>query len=427
MKTPHGLPFSATPLMPTVPTRPGWRWRLLTDIARLATGHTPSRREPAWWGGDIPWLQLPDIRALDGRRAFTTLEQTNALGIENSSSVVLPKGTVCMSRTAQVGFVTIMGCEMATSQDFVNWVCGPDLDPEFLMHLLIASRKAIRDLGSGATHQSIYFHTVRAFCVCVPPITDQRRIAARLNEQLTAVERARAAAQSRLAAAESLPAACLAETWDAAGRTAGGLTRLGDLAASEDAFTDGPFGSNLKTDHYVRHGARVVRLQNIGRGVFLGNDRSFVSFDHFATLTRHHVREGDIVFAALGDGRRPAGRSCVVPEGFGPGLVKADCFRVRLPSGTIDPCYAIGMLNSPQSLRAVAATMRGATRPRVTLEVVRSLSIPVPPIDDQHSIAANLSRRLAKAERLTETIRGELATIESLPAALQREVFQGND
>ncbi|MFN7430990.1 MAG: restriction endonuclease subunit S, partial [bacterium] len=163
-------PFSAAPLMPKEGTRPGWRWHLLTDIARLATGHTPSRREPTWWGGDIQWLQLPDIRAVDGRRVTKTIEQTNPLGIANSSSVLLPAGTVCMSRTASVGFVTIMGREMATSQDFVNWVCGPDLDPDFLMYLILRCRREIRDLGSGATHQSIYFETVENFSVCVPSV-----------------------------------------------------------------------------------------------------------------------------------------------------------------------------------------------------------------------------------------------------------------
>ncbi len=137
-------PFSASPLMPTTATHPGWRWHLLSDLARLATGHTPSRRENSWWNGDIPWLQLPDIRAVDGKRVTQTSESTNELGLENSSAVLLPAGTVCMSRTASVGFVTIMERDMATSQDFVNWVCGPELDPDFLMHLLIACRRANR-------------------------------------------------------------------------------------------------------------------------------------------------------------------------------------------------------------------------------------------------------------------------------------------
>jgi len=118
----------------------GWSWRPLASLARLETGHTPSRRVPEWWGGDVPWLALPDIRELDGRVAYRTLETTNALGLANSSARLLPKDTVCLSRTASVGFVTVLGTPMATSQDFVNWVCGPDLDPWFLANALISSR-----------------------------------------------------------------------------------------------------------------------------------------------------------------------------------------------------------------------------------------------------------------------------------------------
>src|SRR5262245_25504962 len=90
-------PFTASPVLPTEPSRRGWRWFRLTDLARLATGHTPSRRCPEYWGGNIPWLQLPDIRALDGRTVMDTSERTNALGIENSAAVLLPEGTVCLS------------------------------------------------------------------------------------------------------------------------------------------------------------------------------------------------------------------------------------------------------------------------------------------------------------------------------------------
>jgi type I restriction enzyme S subunit len=56
---------------------PGWRWFRLTDLARLETGHTPSRSHPEWWGGPIPWIPLADIRELDGKVAQDTLETTN--------------------------------------------------------------------------------------------------------------------------------------------------------------------------------------------------------------------------------------------------------------------------------------------------------------------------------------------------------------
>jgi type I restriction enzyme S subunit len=202
-------PLSAAPITPDTPTRPGWRWRRLTDVARLATGHTPSRRFPEYWDGNIPWLQLPDIRALDGQRAFDTSEHINQRGIENSAAVLLPEGTVCLSRTASVGFVTIMGREMATSQDFVNWVCGPEIHPEFLMHLLIASRRIVHDLGSGAVHHTIYFPTVEAFSICAPSINEQRSICADLAQRLKAAGTLVAMCRDESRGIDSLPAASL--------------------------------------------------------------------------------------------------------------------------------------------------------------------------------------------------------------------------
>src|SRR5271165_6380683 len=62
-----------------------------------------------------------------------TFQKVSQLGIENSASRLLPAGTVCLSRTASVGYAFVMGREMATSQDFVNWVCTPALLPKFLM------------------------------------------------------------------------------------------------------------------------------------------------------------------------------------------------------------------------------------------------------------------------------------------------------
>lgn len=187
----------------------GWRWSELADIAQLESGHTPSRHHPEWWGGDIPWLALPDIRNADGKEILETAEKTNKFGLENSSARLLPKGTVAMSRTASVGFVTVMGRPMATSQDFVNWVCGPELDPWFLAWALIASRSYLLDLASGAIHKTIYMPTVKSFRLCIPGLEEQRRIVGSLRGRLACIDRAIANLETETAQAELLQPAIL--------------------------------------------------------------------------------------------------------------------------------------------------------------------------------------------------------------------------
>ena len=93
----------------------------------------------------MPWLALPDIRKLHGKYAYETAENTNDAGLANSSARLLPIGTVCVSRTASIGFVTLLGRPMATSQDFCNWICDPDrLDPDFLMYAFMAAQKHLQ-------------------------------------------------------------------------------------------------------------------------------------------------------------------------------------------------------------------------------------------------------------------------------------------
>jgi type I restriction enzyme, S subunit len=95
--------------------RAGWSWVSLRRIARQETGHTPSRSHPEYWGGDIPWIGIRDAGDHHGRIMQNTLQTVTEEGLANSSARLLPEGTVCLSRTASVGYVTIMGRPMATS------------------------------------------------------------------------------------------------------------------------------------------------------------------------------------------------------------------------------------------------------------------------------------------------------------------------
>lgn len=173
---------------PSTPAPHGWKWTALTDLARLESGHTPSRRHPEYWGGTIPWISIQDARDNHGRRIAQTKEKTNELGIANSSARVLPKNTVCLSRTASVGYVVVMDRPMATSQDFVNWVCSPDLEPDFLKYLFIAEGNDLLRFASGAVHQTIYFPEAKAFHICHPPRPEQQRIVSLLDEALAGIE-----------------------------------------------------------------------------------------------------------------------------------------------------------------------------------------------------------------------------------------------
>jgi type I restriction enzyme S subunit len=166
----------------------GWTWSALVEIARMESGHTPSRNHPEWWDGDVAWIGIADAREHNGRTIHDTFQHTNLEGISNSASRLLPAGTVCISRTASVGYVVVMGREMATSQDFVNWTPTQAVTSDWLRIIFSADREALRRFGKGSIHKTIYFPEWLSVHIAVPPLAEQKRIASELERRFSVVD-----------------------------------------------------------------------------------------------------------------------------------------------------------------------------------------------------------------------------------------------
>jgi type I restriction enzyme S subunit len=182
----------------------GWAWSALVEIAKMESGHTPSRNHPEWWDGDIAWIGIADAREHDGRTIHETFQHTNSDGIANSASRLLPAGTVCISRTASVGYVVVMGREMATSQDFVNWIPTAAVASGWLRIIFSTDREALRRFGKGSVHNTIYFPEWISVHIAVPPLAEQERIVAEVERRLSVIDDLAALVQTNLQRASRL-------------------------------------------------------------------------------------------------------------------------------------------------------------------------------------------------------------------------------
>jgi len=157
-----------------------WTVIQIRQAAKLESGHTPSRQHPEYWENcTVPWITLADVWQIRDAKAeyvFDTKEKVSELGLANSSARRLPKGTVILSRTASVGFSGIMGTDMATTQDFANWMCGPRLQPEFLLYVLRAMVGEFRRLMMGSTHNTIYMPDIKSLRFALPSLDQQIEI-----------------------------------------------------------------------------------------------------------------------------------------------------------------------------------------------------------------------------------------------------------
>ena len=162
-----------------------WGFGKIRYFAKIESGHTPSRSKPEYWENcTIPWFSLADvwqIRSGEVIELYKTKELVSEFGLANSSARLLPKGTVVLSRTASVGYSAIMGCDMATTQDFANWICSSKLDNTFLLFCFRAMKSEFDRLMVGSTHKTIYMPDIAGLVCSVPPMDEQREIAAHIK------------------------------------------------------------------------------------------------------------------------------------------------------------------------------------------------------------------------------------------------------
>lgn len=164
-----------------------WQSVKLSLVARMGSGHTPSRSHPEWWENcTIPWITTGEVSQVrDDRREviIETREMISEIGMANSAAELHPKATVVLCRTASAGYSAVMGKDMATSQDFVTWTCGDRLEPFYLLWCLRAMRQDLLGrLAMGSTHKTIYVPDLQMLRIPLPPIAEQRAVVDNIHE-----------------------------------------------------------------------------------------------------------------------------------------------------------------------------------------------------------------------------------------------------
>ncbi|MFD5476303.1 restriction endonuclease subunit S [Streptomyces hawaiiensis] len=163
-------------------------------LARMGSGHTPSRSHPEWWVDcTIPWITTGEVKQVRNDRLevlHETREKISELGLANSAAELHPKGTVFLCRTAaSAGYSGVMGSDMATSQDIVTWTCGPRLNPYYLLWCLRAMRPDLLGrLAMGSTHKTIYVPDLQMLRVPLPSLEEQREIVESIRRQNSRID-----------------------------------------------------------------------------------------------------------------------------------------------------------------------------------------------------------------------------------------------
>lgn len=156
----------------------GWKDERLEDLSKRGSGHTPSKAHPEYYDGEIKWVSLADSKRLDSGLIEETEIKISEAGIQNSSAVLHPAGSVLLSRDAGVGKSAVMGSPMAVSQHFIVWTCNSDqLLNWFLYYTLQLKKSVFERVATGNTIKTIGLPFFVDLRLKVPTLEEQEMIA----------------------------------------------------------------------------------------------------------------------------------------------------------------------------------------------------------------------------------------------------------
>lgn len=172
---------------------------------------------------------------------------------------------------------------------------------------------------------------------------------------------------------------------------------------------------------YVSKGIPFIRSQNVHPDGLHLDDVAYVTPKMHAEMKRTHVRPGDVLLNITG---ASIGRSTYVPEGFGEANVNQHVCIIRT-GWWMDPTYLSSFLNSPLGQEQIFSTESGVTREGLNYGQIRSLKIPIAPLNEQKLIGKIIAEMFAKATAVERVVQEELEQTESLERSILSRAFRG--
>ncbi|MCP3105476.1 restriction endonuclease subunit S [Myxococcus sp. K15C18031901] len=424
------------------PSGLGWAGDIPSDwdvakiclVAKLESGHTPSRQHPEYWVPSectIPWFSLADVWQLrEGTQDYLgeTSECISPMGIAHSAARLLPAGTVALSRTASVGFAGIMPRPMATTQDFANWVPGERVVSEYLLYALRAMRDEFSRVMTGSTHQTIYMPDIRRLAIPVPPRDEQTRIVAHLRARLPKLDALIAKKEQVLALLAEKRQALITQAVtkglgpnapmkESGNEALPSIPRNWQIVPLRYLLSFGP-RNGVSPPTAAGEGVLSFSISAVrdGKVTIEGNEK-YVDFDR-ASARAYWLARGDILLMR-GNGSLSLVGTCGLVE-----TVPEECtypdILMRMRAGRrLMPEFLVAAINSPYvrgQVETLAKTSNGTFK--ISGEDVRTLQIAVPPIDEQRQIVTRMHVELRRLDGVAVRVGDQLDRLREYRQAL---------
>jgi len=390
-----------------------WEMARLGDVCvRIVDGsHNPPQAQKQY----TKYMMLSSKNILDGE---VTTVQPRYLSekhyIQEHARTQVCAGDVLLTIVGTIGRVALI-CD--------NWEVYPTfqrsvavlrpkedlLSSFFLMYSLRCIRENLEKEAQGNSQKGLYLNQIENITIPLPPLDEQRRIAAEIERQFAAVERAKKAAEEQLAAARRLNPAYLREVfegneWD--------KVKLGEVC--EQAIET---ISPNKGDEIVY--IDISSVDNISKRIIA---MSIISAKNAPSRAKQILKPNDIILSTVRPNLNALAMNDITIDKT---IVASTGFCVLRCKTKLDYRYLFQFCMSDALINNLSDIAKGSSYPAVTNTDIFEQTIPIPPIDEQRRIAAEIERQFAAVERAKQAVMEQLDTINALPAAILRQAFSG--
>lgn len=390
-----------------------WESRPLGDVCRVIGGGTPSKDRVDFYQGTIPWATVRDMRAdlITETECHITKE-----AVQSSATNVIPAGNVVIATRVGLGKVCLLNQATAINQDLrgIIPIDSKRLSVRFLFHWLKSVAHLIVAEGTGATVQGVKLPFIKSLRIPLPPLAEQQRIVAKLDEAFAAIDVAKANAERNLQNARALFESRLSNLFTHAYDTCK-IISMTDIATD---ITDGDHMPPPKS----QTGVPFITIGNIEKTTreIDFSDTFRVPYEYFKNLkTSKKPQKGDVLYTVTGS--------------FGiPILIRSNvefCFQRHIglirPRSNVNSEWLNYLCLSPQVFSQAQAGATGAAQKTVSLKLLRGFKIPDVALEQQDIIAKELNEFQKLTDQLKEIYDKTFFAYEKLRSSILMDAFSG--
>jgi type I restriction enzyme, S subunit len=395
--------------------REGWEDTTLGEVVSFKGGGTPSTEKTSYWNGDIPWVSPKDMKSSE---VGDSIDKITADAIENSAASLIPKDAILivvrsgiLARTIPLAATTR---PLAVNQDIKALCPQRDVDPRYLHYFMQMSEPAILKLVTrGATVHRLSTDCLKALKFAKPPLPEQRRIIAILDEALTGLATASANAEKNLKNARELFDSYLNSIFTQKGNV-WPERRLSEVCREMTVGHVGPMAKQ-----YKRSGIFFLRSQNIKPFEIDLNDVVFIDDSFHRALAKSQLRPGDVAIVRTGY----PGTAAVIPDT----LEIANCADLVIvrPSDQVDPRYIAAFFNSSFGKHLVGGNLNGAAQKHFNVTSAKAVKIGLPPRIEQQRLVQKIDEVRTVCRALELAYQKRSTNVADLKRAILQKAFSG--